>query len=108
MTSLRVIKAVSLLIVSAFMFAQFVAASHTHDDEHEAPEPSVCAVCITAAHSDGDLDIPAPKPVEPRLVTVADYAQLTRIALSTDFGFDPEKAPAPPEIGRSAPRAPPR
>lgn len=66
-TSKTIVKAISCLIVSAFMFAQVASASHFHSDVDDAPEPSVCVMCLAATQDDdGDLDIPPSPP--PRLL----------------------------------------
>lgn len=100
---------IGLLIVTAFLFAQFAAASHAHDHghDHAGEDPAPCAVCLTASHNDGDFDIPPPEPVEPRVVILTSYTPLALTGSRPRFKLDNDKAPAPPDIRPSAPRAPP-
>jgi len=107
MISQRVIKAICLLIVSAFLFAQFTAVSHAHDDSDHSPEPAICTVCVMASQNDDDLDIPPPEPVEPGVIIRISYTPLTIIELPFLFGYVHETAPVSPDIRPSAPRAPP-
>ena len=101
----HIFKAISLLIVTAFLFAQFAAANHTHD--HAGEDPAPCAICLTASHNDGDFDIPPSEPVEPRVATLTSYMPLALTEPRPAFKLDNVTAPAPPDIRPSAPRAPP-
>jgi len=49
-----------LLIVAAFLFAQFSASTHAHDlhtDADEAPDHQICSVCLIATESGDDAQL---------------------------------------------------
>jgi len=107
-TSKTIVKAISCLIVSVFMFAQVVSASHFHSDVDDAPEPSVCVMCLAATQDDaGDLDIP-PHPPTPFVIPNTLDFDLAYLP-DTTFALrrDDVNVALPPNLRPSAPRAPP-
>jgi len=49
-----------LLIVAAFLFAQFSASTHAHDlhtDIDKAPDHQICSVCLIVTESKSDVDV---------------------------------------------------
>ena len=108
LTSKTIMKAISLLIVSAFMFAQLAAASHAHGDKDHSPEPSACVMCIASTQDgDGDLDLP-PTPPTPFVVpNTLDFDLSVLSDASFTLRRDGLNVAEPPNLRPSAPRAPP-
>lgn len=107
-TSKGIMKAISLLIVSMFLLAQFASASHFHSDVEDAPEPNVCVMCLAATQDDdGDLDIP-PSPPTPFVIPNTLDFDLVDISDAT-FALCREEinVAEPPNLRPWAPRAPP-
>ena len=107
MTSSRIIKAIGLLIVSAFLLVQFASAAHAHDHHDDAPEPAACEICLATSQGDEDWELPPLEPVEPTIISLTMYVPLTNVESHPYFRFEHEKAPEPPDMRPSSPRAPP-
>jgi hypothetical protein len=110
-TSKYIRKAIGLLIVSAFMFAQSAAASHhhNHDELDHAPEPSPCVICLAVSPQDYnvDLDVP-PKPTSLFMGFEAiDFNFLVLHGSNFMLCRDDVNNVDPPDLRASKPRAPP-
>ena len=108
LTSKSVINAVSLLIVSMFLFVQIASASHVHGDVEDSPEPNVCVACLASTQDDdGEIDLPSP-PLEPFVIpNTLDYGLVGLSDAKFTFSRNDVNAPEPPNLRSSAPRAPP-
>ena len=108
LTSKTIVKAISCLIVSTFMLVQVVSASHFHSDVDDAPEPSVCVMCLAAAQDDdGDLDIPPSPPTPFDIPNTFDFDLIYISDATFALRRDEVNAALPPNLRPSAPRAPP-
>jgi len=108
MTSHRVVKAMILLVVSTFLFAQFASAKHDHSHSHSDSDVGACSICIISAESDIETDVPVPEDVVTPVIFNVPITLKIPISVSAPFFTrDDVKTPPPPDIRPSAPRAPP-
>lgn len=110
LTSKNIGKAITLLIVSMFLFVQIASASHVHSHADDSPEPNVCAACLASTQDDDDdddIDLPltsvltflVPNSLELDLVDLSDVKfTICRYHVN---------GAEPPNLRSSAPRAPP-
>ena len=108
LTSQRIVKVISLLIVSTFLFVQIASGSHVHVEPENSPEPEVCAICLAPTQDDDeDNDLPPSPPLPFVIPNTLDLhvSFLTNARLVRDR--DNVIAPEPPNLRLSAPRASP-
>lgn len=109
LTSQRMTKAVSFLIVSFFLCFQLAAASHNHTGLDAAPEAEICAACVLSSQDEFEVEIDI-DPVLPAAFIIPDTMLLTPRRVSEpsySSVYDSLNAPEPPHVRPSAPRAPP-
>lgn len=110
LTSQRIVKVISLLIVSTFLFVQIASASHVHVEPENSPEPEVCAICLAPTQDDDDdedNDLPPSPPVPFVIPNTLDL----HVSFLTDARLVRDRhnvsTSEPPNLRLSAPRAPP-
>lgn len=107
LTSQRIVKMISLLIVSTFVFVQIASASHLHAGDENSPEPEVCAACLAPTQDDDEVDLTPSHPAPFVIPNTLDF-DLTHIAdVLTARNHEDVSVPEPPNLRLSAPRAPP-
>ena len=108
LTSQRIVKVISLLIVSTFLFVQIASASHVHVEPENSPEPEVCAICLAPTQDDDDdIDLPPSPPLPFVIPNTLDL----HVSFLTDARLVRDRhnvsTSEPPNLRLSAPRAPP-